>query len=71
MKLKEKIEEIFYFLTILTMLFGGVGWLMNIDNKATAANDDLKEMKSQVVESQKAFEEIRIRLTHIEDALSK
>jgi hypothetical protein len=69
MKIRESIEEWFYIITIASILFGGIAWLTNIDNKATAASEDLKDLKANIEQNRKQFEEIRTRLTHIEDAV--
>lgn len=59
-----KAETLFYWVSIFAVLAGGMIWLTTIDNKASAAF-------SSVDQNQKQFEEIRTRLTHIEDILSK
>lgn len=62
-------EKIFYWLSIAGILFGGMAWLTTIDNKASASADAVPRIEAKIDRNQKEFEEIRIRLTHIEDAI--
>ena len=64
-----KLDKIFYLMCIATTFFGGVVWLANIDNKATASAAQLEKVQSRLERTQVQFEEIRTRLTHIEDML--
>lgn len=66
----SNLEGIFYLISIGAIVFGGLIWLTTIDNKATASVQGVNELKTKVDDDRKAFEEIRIRLTHIEDAVS-
>jgi len=67
----KQLEKIFYGLTILTIVFGGVLWLSSMNSIAISNSEDIKDLKSQELTHSKEFEEIRIRLTHIEDAVVK
>lgn len=62
-------EKFFYFISTAAVIIGGVLWLGHIDWLASANSDDIKSLKGQEVDHVKQFEEIRIRLTHIEDAV--
>jgi hypothetical protein len=68
--MKNTLEELFYAISILAVIVGGILWLAAIDSKATATAKELDSISTTVERSQAQFEEIRIRLTHIEDALA-
>lgn len=66
----SNLEGMFYIVSIGAIVLGGVLWLTTIDNKATASVQGVFELQRKVDDDRKAFEEIRIRLTHIEDAVN-
>ena len=68
---KMTYEEMFYALSIGTLLVGGILWLSSIDNKASASVAGLQSIQNKVDQDQRAFEEIRLHLAHIDDALNR
>ena len=60
-------ENLFYGISILAVLVGGISWLNSMDSKAQANTDQINKMQNQLDLTVKQFEEIRTRLTHIED----
>ena len=62
-------ENWFYITSILAVFFGGVFWLTSLSNQGQASADDIKQIKIKADETTREFEEIRIRLAHIEDAV--
>jgi hypothetical protein len=68
--MREKIfEKWFYIASILAVFFGGVFWLTNLSFQGQASADDIKQIKIKADETAKEFEEIKIELAHIEDAV--
>jgi len=66
----QSLEGVFYIVSIAAIVLGGILWLVAIDNKATASVQGVQEVQHKLEDDRKAFEEIRIRLTHIEDAVN-
>ncbi len=68
--MKDKaFENWFYIASIAAVFFGGVFWLTNLSFQGQASADDIKQIKTKAEETSREFEEIRTRLTHIEDAV--
>lgn len=66
---KKGLEQIFYGVSIVVIMFGGILWLSSMNSLAVSNSLDIKDLKSQETDHSKQFEEIRIRLTRIEDAV--
>lgn len=66
---KRGLEQIFYGVSIVVILLGGILWLASMNSLAVANSSDIKDLKSQETDHTKQFEEIRTRLTRIEDAV--
>lgn len=71
-------EQLFYWVSVLAALVAVVMYLVAIDNKATAAvtssatNEvQLSKVQATIDQDRKEFEEIRLRLAHIDDALNQ
>lgn len=70
-ELKEDLEQVFYVISVLVVMIGGIIWLAALNFQTQSNADDLKQMKAKSEEVSKEFEEIRVRLTHIEDAVGR
>lgn len=66
---KDSAERWFYWMSTLGVLLGGIFWLSNLNYQSQANTDDVKNLKMKAEMTGSQFEEIRIRLTHIEDSL--
>jgi hypothetical protein len=66
---RESLEQIFYAVSVLAVVFGGIVWLATINDLASANTADIKDLKSLDIDHTRQFEEIRTRLTRIEDAV--
>lgn len=71
-------EQLFYWVSVLAVLVAVVVYLVTIDNKATAAvtssatnEAQLSKVQATIDQDRKEFEEIRLHLAHIDDALNK
>lgn len=67
--MKKDLEQPFYLISIVSVFLGGIFWLTEINFQAQANTDDIRQIKVKADETARAFEEIRTRLTHIEDAV--
>jgi len=63
------LEQAFYTVSILGAFVGGIYWLADTNELAASTGRDVQILKAKEDEHTKQFEEIRIRLAHIEDAL--
>jgi hypothetical protein len=66
---KKDLETVFYAVSLIVFIVGGILWLGSMNSLATTNTSDIKDLKAQESDHTKQFEEIRIRLTHIEDAV--
>lgn len=63
-------EQLFYWISIASLLAGGILWLTSIDNKASAAQSSVIEANQKLDKVQSQYQEIRERLIRIEDKLN-
>lgn len=56
-------------LSLVLALTGAVSYVVNINSIAVTSASDIKDLRFKEEDHAKQFEEIRIRLTHIEDAV--
>lgn len=70
-QLRDDLEQGFYVVSVLVVMIGGIIWLAALNFQSQSNADDLKQMKVKSEEVSREFEEIRVRLTHIEDAINR
>ena len=69
MAFRTEAEKWFYLISIAAILSGCV-WLSAVSSvTATANSKDIEDLKAQSKQDSKEFEEIRVHLAHIEDAV--
>lgn len=66
---KSTLEDVFYTLSIFTAIVGAIFWLTTMYSQSQANTDDIKVIKTSQAGQASQFEEIRIRLVRIEDAV--
>lgn len=66
---KKDMEQFFYGLSILVIALSGIVWLAGMSSTSSSNAADIHDLKVREAEHSKEFEEIRTRLTHIEDAV--
>lgn len=69
-EMKDRAEQLFYLVSCFSILVGGILWLTTMDFQAKANSQDIQVIKGKQDETAREFEEIRVRLAHIEDAVS-
>lgn len=69
-QVKREFEGYFYLISIVVVICAGTLWLAQINSLATTSAQDIKDLKSQTLQRNNEAEELRTRLTHMEDDLA-
>ena len=67
--LKQITEDTTVSIGVVVIIVGAMVWLTELHSETSENSSDIKDIKSMQQDTQKQFEEIRVRLTHIEDAV--